>query len=251
MDRPYVIVSPDYNPTSGGIKVMWGLYGWLLAKGCTVFMNKRPQGDVIAIYPEIESGNPVMTDRIVRYILNVPGVMGKGIPGTNSFIPGPTTFDKREKLYYFSRMFGEVQDENHYLFLPVINLHVFKDLKKKRNKTCFLVGKGYNTHKHQQDSIELTRKIAEDQDQLNDLLNECHTFYCYDKLTAMMEVSRLAGCKVEYYGDYTMKELKQYEPGLNGINSELNIEKFRDHYEEMVFEFEEKLDLFIEETQSW
>lgn len=228
---------------------MWALYGWLLAKGVEVYMNKTPTLVCIPIYPEIVHKIPDLDSHIVRYVLNVPGVMG-GVDQYGNFRPGPTDFTG-EKVYYFSRLFGQAQDDNHYMFLPAINLHIFKDQKKKRTKTCYLVGKGVDQHKHPEDSIELNRTIARDQQALADILNECHTFYCYDKLTAMMECSRLCGCKVEYHGGYTMEELKKYEPGRHGINMLLHTELFRAHYEKMILEFEVKLETFIDETQDW
>jgi O-antigen biosynthesis protein len=249
--KPYVVVTPDFNTTSGGIRVMWGLYGWLLAKGQVTYINAKVSNS-IAIYPEIINGNPVGSSTVVRYILNTPGVMG--LSNGQQFVPGPSTFDPTDRLYYFSRLFGQAEDDNHYLFLPIINLHLFKDLKKKRNRTCFLIGKNTNKFKHPNDSIQLNREIAEDQGKLAELLNECHTFYCYDKITAMLEVARLCGCNVKYYGDYTKKELSKYEPGLNGISFgdeevKLDKENFRYFYENMVMQFERKLDKFIDATQ--
>lgn len=233
---------------------MWGLYGWLLARGVEVYMNQIPNGrDVVVIYPEIQVGNPVGSKNVVRYILNTPGTMG-GTDQYGRFVPGPTTFDPQDHLYYFSKLFGKAKDENHYMFLPVINTHEFYDKRKKRTKTCYLIGKGLNRREHPDDSIELTRRFAQDQGALADLLNECHTLYCYDKLSAMMEVARLCGCKVKYYGDYLENELELYEPGLNGIGmfgheKKLDVEAFRAHYMGLIDLFTKRLDAFIEETQ--
>lgn len=252
--KPYVLMSPDFNPTSGGIRVMWGLFGWLLAKGQIAYMNRRPEGEIIGIYPEIMHGNPAQADTVVRYILNEPGVMGSSVNGV--FTPGPITFDPSDKLYVFSRIFNTLGvDKNHLLFLPIINLHIFKDQKKLRNKTCYIVGKGINKQVHPPGSIELTRELASDQKRLADLLNECHTLYGYDKLSAMYEVARLCGCGVQYYGDYSDKEMETYEPGINGLEVgkkevRLDVDAFRDHYISLIKTFEEKLDFFIEETQS-
>lgn len=251
--KPYILISPPYTPTSGGVKVMYGLYGWLLAKGCEAYMNQLPNdknpNDVIAIYPEIQYGNPVGTDKVMRYVLNTPGVM-QASDQYGRPLPQPENFDG-EHVYYFSRMFGDVSDTDHYLFLPVINLQTFKDLGRKRTKTCYLIGKGKNGNAHPRDSIELNREVARDQRKLNEILNECHTMYCYDNLTAMMEVARLAGCKVSYHGDYTLDELKKYEPGLNGIDSTLNVTLFRNRYISMIDTFEKRLDTFIRESQQW
>jgi hypothetical protein len=252
MYRPYIIFTPDFDATSGGIRVMWALYGWLLAKGQIAYINRYPQGEIVAIYPEIAHGNPANAKTVVRYILNTPGKMGSTINGI--FTPGPTSFDPSDRLYYFSRIFGWTLNENRYMFLPVLNLHVFKDQGKKRTKTCYLIGKGKNKNCHPKDAIEFTRYFAQDQQALADLLNECHTFYCYDDLTAMMEVARLCGTPVMYFGDYDEDTLKKYEPGMNGVGiggkkKKLDADAFREHYIGMVREFDRKLDIFIEETQ--
>jgi hypothetical protein len=232
---------------------MWGLFGYLLAKGQIAWINRYPQGeDIIAIYPEIQNGNPYNAKTVVRYILAKPGEMGSGVPGTDSFRPGPTTFEPSDRLYYFSRMFGKAPCD-HYLFLPIANLHIFKDQHKKRTKNCYLIGKGTNKLVHPKGSIELTRDFSHDQ-ALADLLNECHVLYCYDKLSAMMEIARLCGCRVKYYGSYDEYELRKYEPGLNGVgfmgdDVQLDTELFREHYIEMIHTFSSRLDAFIDATQ--
>lgn len=253
--KPYAIASPDLigeNIVSGGIRVMWGLYGWLLAKGQIVYMNRYPMEDFIGIYPEIYTGNPMNAHTVVRYILNKPGLMGVSSGGT--FTQGPTSFDPNDKLYYFSKMFGEA-DKNHYLFLPIINLHVFKDKKVNRTKTCYFVGKGKNLGVHPSDAVLIDRKLAMNQQDLADCLNECSIMYCYDNLSAMMEIARLCGCKVKYLGEYSKLALLNYEPGLDGIQfpyddePKLNSSDFRDRYVDLVDLFDYKLEYFIQETQ--
>jgi len=254
MYKPYVLSSPDFDPTSGGIRVMWGLYGWLLAKGQIAYMNRYPNVDRIAVYPEIVHGNPMGAKTVVRYLLNTPGVMG-ATDQYGNFTPGPTSFDPTDSIYVFSKLFDTVGvKEDHVLFLPILNMHLFKDQKKKRTKTCYLIGKGTNRRQHPEGSIELTREFSSDQGALADLLNECQVMYCYDKISAMMEVARLCGCRVMYYGEYDENELRKYEPGLNGIGilgeeKTLDIDEFRSHYVDLYDLFSIRLDQFIDETQ--
>lgn len=259
MRKIYSIWSPPYSITSGGIKVLYGLYGHLLARGEQVYLNGQFQDpkDTIAIYPEIAHGNQLNAEKVVRYILQVPGLMGTTLQ-TGSFQQGPSTDEIKATSDYIT-IFSKVYDtigvpDEQIMFLPIINLKVFYDQKKLRNKTCFLIGKGINQSKHPKDSIELTRQFAVDQQALAELLNECHTFYCYDRLSAMGEVARLAGCKVQYYGDFSREELAKYEPGMNGMgyrNEEvkLDVSAFREHYIGLIRTFEQRLDRFIEITQ--
>ena len=256
--KPYLIRTPQFDPVSGGIRVMWGLYGWLLAKGEIAWVNAKIDTPSIGIYPEVYSGNDMGSQTVVRYILQTPAIMGT-TDQTGVFSIGPTTEEIKQTsdhIYVFSRIYDTFGvDDSHILFLPIINLKIFKDQEKNRTKTCFLVGKGVNQQKHPADAIELTRDFAIDQQALSDLLNECHTLYCYDRLSAMGEIARLCGTKVRYYGNFSKEQLSLYEPGLNGFTYHdekevpLDIISFRDHYFSLINKFEEHLDYFIEETQ--
>lgn len=262
MRKPYVIVSPQFDPTSGGVRVMWGLYGWLLSKGQIAYINEKPmQGDFIAIYPEIEHGNPTNASTVVRYILAKPGEVD-AIYASGIIKKGPTDFNANDEMYYFSKLCGKAKDEDHYLFLPILDLHTFKDQGKKRTDTAYLVGKGIKnmyvegSFIHPDKSIMIDRGFAQNQQALADLLNTCHTLYCYDYRTAMTELARLCGCRVIVVNDfYTKKEFSEYEPSMNGINwgkdegIELDTPKFREHYMGMVDLFSKRLDKFIDRTQ--
>lgn len=119
-----------------------------------------------------------------------------------------------------------------------------------------LVGKGIDTNLHPDNAIYIDRTLAQDQQALADLLNECHVMYCYDYRTAMTEIARLCGCRVIIIpSKFTKEEFAEYEPGMNGISwgdkeeVKLDTDTFRDHYLSLVKTFEKKLDLFISETQ--
>lgn len=257
--KPYSILIPGSFPeldiTSGGIRVMYGLYGALLAKGQIVYPNGSVTDESIGIYPEIITGNPLNTKHIVRYILNKPGTMGLG-SSDGSFQPSPIEFAQTDVLWYFSRLFGESPTDN-YMFLPILNTQLFKDQGKLRTKKAYFVGKGENTGEHPSDALLIDRRLAQDQQNLADLLNECEVLYCYDPVTAMTELARLCGCRVVIFpSSYTEVQFALYEPGQNGISWGgdkgvlLDTEKFRDHYLAMKEEFDWKLDRFIEETQA-
>lgn len=255
--KPYVIVSPPFDPVSGGVRVMYGLYGWLLAKGQIAFINQKPvKGDYIAVYPEIQKGNPLGVKDVVRYILAEPGVI-PALLSDGSLQYGDIEFDKNEKLYYFSRLYGG--DDSNTLFLPVLNLHVFKDQGKKRTKTAYFIGKGINYPLkpfHPDDAILIDRELAIDQQALADVLNQCHTLYCYDPVSAMLEIARLCGVRVIMKNPvYKIEEFRKYEPGMHGINwgedqgIECNPKYFRGWYENLLNDFNKRIDKFIDETQ--
>jgi len=251
--KPYLIRSPEFKIDSGGIRVMWGLYGWLLAKGQIVFLNAQCSPPSIGIYPEIYHGNEMNATKVIRYILQKPGMMGQGTPGVN-FKAGPLHFDETDELYAFSRVYDEWGlDDEHILFLPIIDLNTFKDLKRKRDKVAYYVGKGQGFAFHPKEAVELTREITKNQEVLALFLNECQTLYVYDPMSAIMECARLCGCRVVYLGDLPESQLKLYEPGMNGLGYrkevDFHCESFRTQYKDLVFTFSQKLDRFIERTQ--
>lgn len=261
MNKPYVVISPPFEITSGGVRVMFGLYGWLLAKGQVAFMNEKPiKGEFIAIYPEIEHGNPAGGSTVVRYILNKPGVVD-AIYKDGTIKKGPVEFPSTDKIYYFSRLFGKTR-EDHYMFLPILNTHVFKDHKRKRTGTAYFVGKAIKDPTfrtrfiHPQHSVLIDRDFAQDQQALADLLNDCEVLYCYDPVTAMTELARLCGCRIVMVNSlYTKDEFRNYEAGMNGMSwgqdqgIPLDSEGFRDHYANLKRQFNKKLDKFIDDTQ--
>jgi len=256
MYKPYSIFTPDFSVLSGGIRVMWGLLGWLLAKGQLVQTNVKWNIPFTAIYPEIVHGNPLEGKKVVRYILNKPGVMA------SHGVPGPTKFDKNDEIYVFSRIYDTFGvDDSHILFLPILNLNLFFDHKKKRNNTCYFVGKGKDIGLHPKKAIKIDRSNSQDQEQLANILNTCSIMYTYENPTAMVEIARLTGCRVIYFSQgsstsYTRKELtEKYEPGMNGVSFdkdegiELDVKKFREHYINLIKIFEKKLERFIVRTQ--
>ena len=230
---------------------MYGLYGALLAKGQEVHLNVRynPGVPCVAIYPEIAHGNPLEGQTVVRYILNKPGIM------TSSGVPGPGYFAPTDKKYYFSRLFGGTEKDK-YLFLPILDLHLWKDQGKKRTKTVYFVGKGVNHNIHPLNSVLIDRKLAQDQQALADLLNECTVLHSYDPVSAMTEIARLCGVKVVMH-DYTYNrdeyDLK-YEPGINGMGwskeTDLDVSAFRERYTALQAQFDTDLDKFIEEMNN-
>lgn len=251
--RPYSIWMAGWDTTSGGIRVLWGLMGWLLAKGQIVIPNAQGK-DFITIYPEIVPGNPFGADKVVRYILATPGVMGMG------GVPGPTTFATSELTYVFSELYNTLKvDSKHLMFLPILDLHTFKVTNEaKRTQRCVLVGKGKHLHdKETKGLFEITREFARDQGRLADYLNECEVLYSYDPNSAMFEIARLCGCRVVIIPSmYSRDEFSKYEPGMNGISwgleehVPLDVEGFRQHYQQLRSAFVRRLDDFIEETQA-
>jgi predicted DNA-binding protein YlxM (UPF0122 family) len=246
--KPYSIRTPPFDVCSGGIRVMYGLYGALLAKGQIAYLNAVYDDPFIGVYPEIYNGNDMNAQTVVRYILAPPGEM------SHNGYPGPSKFPVTDLIYSFSRMILDI-DDRHIMFLPILNTYLFRDQGKERTKKAFFVGKRINLGLHPEGCVEITRQFAIDQQALADLLNECEVMYCYDHRTAMTEIARLCGCRVVVYPSVvTLETFRLYEPGMNGLgwgeDVSLDSKKFREHYLHLKDVFDRKLDLFIKDTQN-
>lgn len=245
--KPISIYLPPYDYTSGGIKVMYALYGALLAKGLVVVPNAMFPGEFVGIYPEIVNGNPMEATTVVRYLLNEPGVMsGNGQPS-------PTSFPETDYLFSFSKLFTPDFPEEKIMFLPAIDTRTFYNKGKVRKANAVFIGKGIDTREHPEGCWLIDRGVAANQNELADQLNECKTLYTYDPVSAMTEIARLCGCNVVYLGKkYTKEDYERYEPGINGISfdgtpTELDCETFTKHYRDLQARFNDKLELFIDQ----
>ena len=109
--RPYYIETPPYRRSSAGIRVMHMLCHVLnrLGEEAYVFTSEvnpdlntptvtedvvrrhlQAGREPIVVYPEIVSGNPRRAKSVVRYVLNVPGLIG-----------GDKTFADTELIYAY------------------------------------------------------------------------------------------------------------------------------------------------------
>jgi len=252
MRKYYSIFCPPYSITSGGIRVMHGLKSWLAIKGEVVMENVKFKDDFIAVYPEIVNGNPFNAQTVVRYILQKPGMMTSG--GT----PGPTVFDKTDKIFVFSKLYNTMGvDEDHLMFLPIINLNLFKDQKRRRSGKCLFIGKG-NPNITVPGTFIVDRPFAEDQEKLADYLNTVEVMFGYDPVSAMYDIARLCGCRVVVLSSWwTKEEFADYElcQDFNGLSwgkdegNKVDSGSFREHYIKLVKLMSQKIDFFINESQ--
>jgi len=252
--KSYNIWSPEFNELSGGIRVLYGLKAWLEIKGQSVEMNGVPGINKISIYPEVVFHSPFGTNNVVRYILQKPGLM------TTHGVPGPTTFEG-EKVFVFSELYNTVGvDEDHKMFLPILNTTLFKDKKKPRSGACV-----YIRRKPRGPIIDypiLTKEFIEDQQALSDYLNSIEIMHFYGPTSAMHDIARLCGCRVVIHPaedkfKQSKEEFAKYElcQDFNGISwgkdegKKLDSDAFRQCYIDLRKLMDEKITNFIEMTQ--
>lgn len=87
--KGYLIYAPDYSEDPGVMRLHLlchllnanGAKAWITAtyrnpEYNTPFMQRPKFFDMIAIYPEVQAGNPLELQNVVRYLQNRPGLLG-------------------------------------------------------------------------------------------------------------------------------------------------------------------------------
>jgi O-antigen biosynthesis protein len=213
----YVITAPPYTHKSAGIKVLYELQKWLIryGKDAMILNFKSPyraEDDDIVVYPEIVSGNPLRAKRVVRYILNHPGLLG-----------GDKEYDRNEILIAYDSALAQYSN-GVILTTPCIE-DFFSDMGYERTLNCFYVGKGTNTHHPATRAcIEITSRWPARRRELAELLNRTRTFYTYDQRTALITEATRCGCTVRIVVGEELSENPLEKFDLEGFK--LQMEQF-------------------------
>lgn len=203
-----IVYAPSFRINSGGIVILYYLANLInkyFENKINVYVydyqNRRIKNSIynnyilknniknnyITIYPEITPGNPLKTQKCVRYILCE---LGKNV-NRNVY----KTWNKKDLVFHHSSFNGKNNNNiNH--FSIIYRNPIFKDLKKQRNKCCFTIRKAnkfYNKIKmiHPKNSIHITNQNHK---QLFIIFNQCKYFYCYDPYTGLSNIALLCGC---------------------------------------------------------
>lgn len=155
--------------------------------------RKNPQAlpqeipDPVTVYPEVVCGNPFQAPRVVRWILNTPGVCGgDGVFGDRDLI---MLWAKEYSVDSKYRVAGELTAQRDWAH--------FRDLGGPRRGSCYLVRKGVDRKLHPRDALCIDRYgYLGGDDYLLKVFNERNVFYCYDDHTALIDIARLCGCVV-------------------------------------------------------
>lgn len=188
----FIIGAQAYTHNSGGVRALYELACRLVRRGQTVTINHpwyipsdRAERDIV-VYPESISGNPSGADKVVRYILNVPGRMG-----------GDLTYHKDELLVAYHKTFAQYAG-GHILYIPIIEDFFHVDPTIPRTGDAVWVGKGVNTHNHPAGCFEMTKECPATRRGVAMLMKSARTFYTYDNVTCVIEEALRCGCRVVY-----------------------------------------------------
>ena len=142
--------------------------------------------DSIVVYPETVCGNPLHSQKCVRWLLNKPGK-----------ITGKIQYGENDLIFFFDEHFNDLKinpnKSNHLRVIELMNDVYFKENYEERCGTCYMVRKGFkrDLSSHDEDSIkvdDLSHKEA------SKVFNKCKYFISYDAYTMYSTYAAMCGC---------------------------------------------------------
>lgn len=251
--RPYLIYSYPYSHASAGPKVLHRLCHELNAAGQRAYVSfpetnpawntpyRAPSIDPswVAIYPEVVSGNPWGASTVARWVLNTPGKLG-----------GDKEYDPAEIVFTYARIF---HDTAPLLELPAVETDIYFDRGLPRQGAAIYGGK--RGVWRAMPGTEITLEMRQEPERLAEFLNSVEVLYCFDMVSGMIDVARLAGCPVVIIPDGTL-DRQQWDSaaGWNGIGwdempKHWDPVAFRAEYMMRVAAFGPQLREFVRQTQ--
>lgn len=211
---PFYIFAPDYRETSGGIRVLHYLCHILNELGEEAYIlnakevskNLRtPQltfakleehyasgRNPVTVYPEIIHANPASTPVVVRWLLNVPGHLGK-----------PIEFEEKDLIFFYEAWCLPKGKEGLPLFIhPVVDA-VFNNADNpedsNREFECYYANKYHLGRKpilpEHRNLVSLGQEIKRTPEEIAGILRKSKVLYCYEP-SGIISEAQACGCPV-------------------------------------------------------
>lgn len=270
----YIIVSPNFQENSAGIRALFILYNDLRELGFQTFITGPSENHdnsiqilstiearafinrgYAVVYPETVTGNPLKAKTVIRFVGNKPGLLG-----------GEKVYSESELVFYYSDAYREAikNKVSGKLYIPTIDERIFyfrETPTKARMLNCFYVGKSNykDGYFKKEETFEISRS-SPPRSELGKLLRVTDILYCFDNSTAFAYEAALCGCRVVIIPDGTAKkqDYEKYELGREGIAwgpNELDLATNNHHairkkYEAAKVDYQKQLQEFIKITQA-
>lgn len=188
----------DYSHATAGQKALHRLCHELNLAGQQAFIGNRYavnpdwdtphadaplEGDWVAIYPEVVSGNPWRAPHVARWVLYFPGVLA-----------GDRAYDPSEAVFTWSRLY---LDGVPVLQTPTIDLDIYRELDLPRVGALTFANKGRSDLLHVSGAAApITLDLRLHPRALAEALNRAEVLYTTDAHTGMTDLALLCGCPV-------------------------------------------------------
>lgn len=217
LGRPqFLIVAPAYTHRSAGIRALYRLCHHLndcgypsavipMPGNCIgnyspwhVYGYKGKIGNEIVIYPEIVSGNPYKATRVVRWVLNNPGLLG-----------GETTYADSEMVFVYDPQKLPIVNKaittpigpERLLWVGVVDPEIiYPDPGVEKRIDCSFSHKGDALSKqfplHPSLGVQRIEDITPDASSLGEVLRKTRILYSYDHYSNLLREAAICGCEV-------------------------------------------------------
>lgn len=211
-DWVFLIWAFPYTHRSSGIRALYRLCHHLNVSGYPTALIAEPgeplpewncflyNGEVsgrVVVYPEVVSGNPLQADRVVRWVLNTPGLLG-----------GETTYADSELVFVYDLQrlpevnlaVSEPIGPERELWMGLVDPSViYPDTKANRDIDCSFTYKGAElarTIALPAGEIQPLESLTSDLSSLGEVLRRTRTLYSFDHYSNLLREAVISGCEV-------------------------------------------------------
>jgi len=208
----FLIWAPRYTHRSSGVRALFRLCHHLNAHGFSAAIKgsgQPPKGwqtpfyegaasQSVVIYPEVVMGNPLKAQKIIRWVMNDPGLLG-----------GDTVYPLEEMVFVYdaqklpiaSIAAGETLGPERVIWFGLIDPEaIYPDPSIPKTHSLSFTHKGQALQKkfplptgiH---TIPL-ETVAKNMKGLGDNLRRCKTLYSYDHYSNVLREAVISGCEV-------------------------------------------------------
>lgn len=216
MQPNFLIAAPSYTHMSAGIRALYRLCHHLNVAGYSASVTPFPGGridtlpdwitplhegsvgDSIVVYPEIVSGNPLNARKVVRWVLNNPGLLG----GDNFYADDEMVFVfNPARLSIASRAVSKPLGPSRVLFLGLVDpAYIYPDATVAKTIDCCYTQKGRALRKRlqfaNQPKLAPIEEITPTMASLGEVLRRTRTLYSYDHASNVLKEAAISGCQV-------------------------------------------------------
>ena len=156
---------------------------------------RRPS---IVVYPEIISGNPLAAGKVVRWVLNNPGLLG----GDSFYAQDEMVFVfNRARLPVVSGAVGEPLGPNRVLFIGLVDpTFIYPDATVAKTIDCCYTHKGNALRERlqfaNQPKLQPIEEVTPTMASLGEVLRRARTLYSYDHASNVLKEAAISGCEV-------------------------------------------------------
>lgn len=218
MKPVFLVWAPQYSHRSSGKRALYRLCYHLNRAGYPAAMiaprtkplppwktpfHRGSVGDAIVVYPEVVSGNPLGATKVIRWVLNDPGL----IAGDRTYSANEMVFVyDPQKLGVASRAAGMALGPERVLWFGLVDPQfIYPDPDVPKTMAASFTYKGRALRDRfplpSHEAIVAIEDVTPDMTALGDVLRRTRTLYSYDHYSNLLREAAISGVEVRTISD--------------------------------------------------